>query len=79
MEWIPVEQQLPDDSSVVVVVDEYGNINFGFYSSDDTEYVPNGWYFCDAEHMIECTSMRFQPPMYWLPLPALPSHIWKGK
>lgn len=70
--WISVDERLPDDDAIVVVVDTDGNINFGFYSGDDKDYVPNGWYFADADHIRECTPMKWQPPTHWYPIPPIP-------
>ena len=63
MEWIKVEDRLPDRDGRYLICDKHGNINMRRYSTDSV-------YPFD----ISPNHKQYFPPTHWAELPELPKN-----
>lgn len=56
---------------------DYDGDNYDYRESDDTYWVPEGWYE-GMEHWEEYSSVKVHREItHWMPLPAAPTPEWK--
>jgi|HubBroStandDraft_4_1064222.scaffolds.fasta_scaffold32474_3 hypothetical protein len=68
MNWISVNDRLPENEDVVAVICEYGIVSAYFCRSDD-EYYSNQWIInCPCGYLDNSPNNV----THWMPLPELP-------
>jgi len=71
MEWISVEDRLPEEGAVVLVSERYEDFAYIARWLGDGWVVPSGPYMCRGD----CPGPEIDCPaniIHWMPLPALP-------
>ena len=66
-EWISVDDKMPDSGVEVLIADDLGNVNIGFY---DDDFYDAGWAILSgAKRFVPISKSRIT---HWVPLPEPP-------